>query len=215
MTHGRFELAIFDLDGTLIDSARDLAASVNRALHKSSLPERPGDEVARFIGQGARRLVERAAPAGSPPGVVDGLLAAFLEDYALHLLDTTVLYPGVAELLAGPPELKAVATNKPGALSRRILAGLGVAARFVTVVGGDEAPRKPAPDMIERILQSTGVPATRAAFIGDSAIDVQTARAAGVAALAVGWGLGGPDELGGGDKFFATAGDLARYFAAG
>lgn len=209
------ELCIFDLDGTLIDSRADLARSTNRALAALGLPQQREEEIHGFIGEGARRLVERAAPPGTPPDVVEALLAAFLADYGAHLLDTTVLYPGIREVLAGPPRLMAVATNKPGELSRRILTGLNVGSRFERVIGGDEAERKPSPDGVLRILADTGVRRGHAALVGDSAIDVATARAAGVRAIAVGWGLGRREavEAARPDFFVATTADLGALLA--
>jgi len=187
------KLVIFDLDGTLIDSRRDLCLAVNYALRKLGLPERSLEEVSGFVGEGAARLVERAvAPYHH---LRDAALAAWWEHYEAHLLDHTVLYPGIAEALAAARVPLAVHTNKPGRLARAILAGLGVGDAFVEVLGGDEAPRKPDPEGTRRILARQRVPAGDAALVGDSLIDLETARAVPLAFIAVGWGLAGVDRL--------------------
>jgi phosphoglycolate phosphatase len=146
-----------------------------------------------FVGEGARRLVERALGDGAPASAVDEALARFLRHYGAHLLDATRAYPGVDALLAALRArnvLCSVLTNKPEALSRTILDGLGLSGYFVAVVGGDSLPtRKPDPAGIEHLLEFGGTPRTAILLVGDSAIDVRTARAAGVAFCGVSWGL--------------------------
>lgn len=186
-------LAVFDLDGTLVDSRLDLCLAVNHALRALGLPERSLDEVSSFVGEGAALLVERAVA----PRVElrDAALAAWWEHYQAHLLDHTVLYPGLRELLAALPFPLAVHTNKPGRLARRILEGLGVAGRFVEVLGGDEAPRKPAPEGTRALLARGGVAAAEAVLVGDSLVDLALARAVPLRFVAVGWGLVAPERL--------------------
>jgi phosphoglycolate phosphatase len=189
----RRSLVVFDLDGTLVDSSRDLAGAVNEALAALApgTPPIPEAEVRSFIGDGARILIERSlrrAGLARPPAP---RLPLFLERYRRRLLDTTRLYPGVAE---GLDRLRdrtlAVLTNKPGDLSRTILEGLGVAARFARILGGGDVPgRKPDPAGLRQLLAGLGVSAEDAVFVGDSAIDVRTARAAGVASAGVLWGF--------------------------
>jgi phosphoglycolate phosphatase len=184
---------VFDLDGTLIDSAADLAHAVNHALRGLGLPERPPAEIAGFVGEGARRLVERAvAPRAE---LVEPGLALWWEHYLEHLLDHTVLYPGIAALLRASSLPMAVHTNKPGALARRILAGLGVQGCFREVLGGDEAPRKPDPAGTRAILERLAVAPSQAVYVGDSAIDVQLALAVPMPCLTVTWGLVAEDRL--------------------
>ena len=186
-------LAIFDLDGTLIDSRVDICLAVNHALRAVGLPERTLEEVSSFIGEGAVRLVERAV--APRLDLRDRALAAWREHYQDHLLDHTVLFPGVAELLARAGFALAVHTNKPGDMARKILAGLGVGGRFAEVVGGDEAPRKPDPDGTRAILRRCGVAAADAVLVGDSLVDLATACAVPVRFVAVGWGLVAPEAL--------------------
>lgn len=178
---------VFDLDGTLVDSATDLAHAVNHALRGLGLPERPTAEIATFVGEGAARLVERAvAPRLDllQPG-----LALWWEHYRVHLLDHTVLYPGMAALLRDARLPLAVHTNKPGALARQILDGLGVRERFVEVLGGDEAPRKPDPAGTRALLARLGVGPEEALYVGDSVVDLELARAVPMPLLTVTWGL--------------------------
>jgi phosphoglycolate phosphatase len=186
-------LAVFDLDGTLIDSRLDLCLAVNHALRQVGLPERSMDEIAGFVGEGAARLVERAV---SPHGeLFEPALAAWWTHYQEHLLDHTVLYPGLASLLADAPFALAVHTNKPGILARRILEGLQVLDRFVEVVGGDEAPRKPDPHGTRDLLARRGVSPRDAVLVGDSLVDLETARAVPLPFVPVAWGLVAPERL--------------------
>jgi phosphoglycolate phosphatase len=186
-------VAIFDLDGTLVDSVDDLAASVNHALASLGLPLRSTGEVRGFIGEGARLLLSRAV--GPHPELVDPALAAWRAHYEDHLLDRTRPYPGIAEVLTGTGRTLAVLTNKPGAMARAILDGLGLGPRFARVVGGDEAPRKPDPTGVQRLLADLGGRAEDAVFVGDSRVDAQTAANAGIPFIAVTWGLGARGEL--------------------
>lgn len=185
--------AVFDLDGTLVDSSRDLCVSMNHALRSVGLPERTLSEIAGFVGEGAARLVERAvAPALDR---FEPALKAWWEHYEEHLLDNTTLYPGVERLLADLPWPAAVLTNKPSAMARRLLAGLSVLDRFVEVVGGGDVPRKPDPTGTRAILSRQQVLPTDAVLVGDSLVDLETARAVPLRFVAVGWGLVPPDRL--------------------
>jgi phosphoglycolate phosphatase len=204
-------LAILDLDGTLVDSVDDLAASVNHALAALGLPPRGRDEIRGFVGEGARLLLARAvAPRDE---LLEPALALWREHYDAHCLDRTRLFPGVEAALAGAGRALAVHTNKPGALARKILAGLGVAGRFAVVVGGDEAPRKPDPTGTLEIMARVGAGRSDTLFVGDSRVDAATALAAGVALVAVTWGLGARAELAaaGATVFVDDAGELAEY----
>jgi phosphoglycolate phosphatase len=192
-----FQHVAFDLDGTLIDSRADLAAAVNHVLGDLGLAEVEPTVLQGYVGEGARVLVERALGPAHGDRVEEGL-ARFMTYYGAHLLDRTRLYPGIddvtATLLREAVALS-VLTNKPAAMSRAILAGLGVLPRFVAVVGGDSLPtRKPDPAGVEHLRALTATPPERMLLVGDSGIDVRTARAAGVAFCGVAWGLT-PDGL--------------------
>ena len=184
---------VFDLDGTLVDSSRDLAAAVNAALAAVA----PGTAalplalVRSLVGSGARNLVARSLAAAGLAHPADEVLPVFLECYRGRLLDTTRPYPGVVEALDLLADRSlAVLTNKPGDMSRAILAGLGLLERFVRVYGGGDLPaRKPDPAGLARLLADTRLPASEAAIVGDSAIDVRTGRAAGVFCVGVTYGF--------------------------
>lgn len=206
-------LAIFDLDGTLIDPVDDLAASVNHALALVDLPLRSRDEVRSFIGEGARVLLERAV--GPRRDKLEEALAAWRTHYEAHLLDHTCPYPGIAEALAAAGRALAIQTNKPGAMARRILEGLGLLARFALVVGGGEAPPKPDPGGVHVILERLGARPEDTVFVGDSLVDAATARNAGLAFVGVTWGLVRREELvrAGVVNLVDRAEDLAQWLA--
>jgi len=186
-------LLVFDLDGTLVDSSRDLAAAVNAALVRVAprAPAIPLEVVVSFVGEGARLLVERSLRHAGLDLAPEAVLPVFFETYAERLLDTTRLYPGVAEALDALAGLRlAVLTNKPGPFSRTILEGLGVSGRFARIWGyGDVPARKPDPAGLVRLVEELGVTAADTWMIGDSTIDVRTARAAGIRVAGVTWGL--------------------------
>jgi phosphoglycolate phosphatase len=206
-------LAIFDLDGTLVDSLDDLHASVNHALQAVGLPLRTRQEVHGYVGEGARILLERAL--GPEVHLLEPALAAWRAHYEVHCLDRTRPYPGIEPLLAGAGRVLAVHTNKPGAMARKILAGLGLLPRFAAVTGGDEAPRKPDPTGVREIMARTGASPAETVFVGDSRVDVATARAAGVAFVAVTWGFASRAELAaaGATAFAERADELAPWLA--
>lgn len=199
-------LLVFDLDGTLVDSSRDIAGAANAALGRlvPGTAPIPLDAVLSFVGEGARLLVERCLGYTGLGLSADEVLRVYLECYAERLLDTTHLYPGVAEALdALSGTALAVLTNKPGDFSRSILEALGVAPRFARIWGaGDVKARKPDPEGLLRLMAELGASAAETWMVGDSATDVAAARAAGVKAAGVTWGFhpaalraAGPDLL--------------------
>jgi phosphoglycolate phosphatase len=188
----RYRHVCFDLDGTLVDSRADLAAATNHILGDMGRPPLPDEVLWSFVGDGARRLIERAL-GDAPPALVDDALARFMARYGAHLLDRTVPYPGVVEVLealAARDIVLSVLTNKPEAMSRAILAGLGLAPLFLAVLGGDSLPtRKPDPAGVEWLLAAGGTRRDALLLVGDSGVDVRTARAAAVDFCGVSWGL--------------------------
>jgi phosphoglycolate phosphatase len=186
-------LLVFDLDGTLVDSLRDLASATNQALDRIApgTPPLPVEEVRAFVGDGARQLLRRSLDKAGLRNTVDELLPVYLECYARCLLDTTRLFPGVREALDRLRDRTlAVLTNKPGDLSRAILSGLDVADRFARIYGAGDVPgHKPDPAGLLRLLEELGVPPGRAVMVGDSEVDVRTGRAAGVRTVGVTYGL--------------------------
>jgi len=184
----RLRLVVFDLDGTLVDSSADLATAVNRMLAALApgTPALSHPQVRAFIGNGARVLVGRALQAAGLAHEPDQALPVFLAAYRGCLLDSTRFYPGVLEALdALRPVPLAVLTNKPGELSRALLDGLGAGDRFVRVIGGGDAPRKPDPAGLRELMALCGAAADETVLCGDSAVDVATGRAASVFTVGV------------------------------
>ncbi|HEX9577452.1 MAG TPA: citrate synthase [Myxococcales bacterium] len=203
----RLAAVIYDLDGTLIDSRADLADSVNAMLARMDLPRIEDRLIHGFIGEGAERLIRRSL--GSQEHRYPEAAPIWRAEYQKRLLHKTRLYPGVRELLAAPPELRAVLTNKPGGFARQILAGLGVAAAFREIAGGDEAARKPDPAGVLLVCERLGVRREEALLVGDSAVDLATARAAGISVCAVTWGLGDAAALASADYLCHNAAEVA------
>jgi phosphoglycolate phosphatase len=193
---GNVKALLFDLDGTLIDSERDLVQSVNATLRGMGRAELPEDLVASYVGSGAPVLIGRALGAAAPPEELQNALAFFLHHYEKHKLDFTKEYPGVRETLEqlrGTP--MAVLTNKPVNISVEILEGLGLADFFRAVYGGNSfATKKPDPLGANTILGELGIAAAEAAMVGDSEVDVQTARNAGMISVIVNFGFGMHDR---------------------
>ncbi|HEY2121748.1 MAG TPA: HAD-IA family hydrolase [Candidatus Acidoferrum sp.] len=183
---------IFDLDGTLIDSKLDIVNSVNAMLRKTGRSELPVETISGFVGHGAPQLIASVLGAEASENDKKSALSIFLEHYEHHSLEQTRAYPGVKEglaALAGYP--KVVLTNKPTKASMQILKGLGLMEFFVAVYGGDSFERKkPDPAGALHILKELSVPAEQAAMVGDSEVDIQTARNASMQAIAVTYGFG-------------------------
>jgi len=187
------DLLIFDLDGTLIDSQRDLAEAVNATRGEMGMAPLPLETVASYVGNGAPVLVRRALGETATDEDVSRGLKFFLDYYWHHLLDHTVLYPGVREALDafhGQSVAMAVLTNKPIRFSEAIVDGLGLRPYFFRVYGGNSFElKKPDPYGIHRLMEERGVVAQRTMMIGDSGIDIRTARNAGVKACGVTYGF--------------------------
>lgn len=199
-------LLLFDLDGTLIDSSQDIANAANYALEKAGLPTRTREEIAFFIGDGVIKLVERMLydheRERAPDVTVDQdlcrkVLKLVKEHYSQNLLTFTKPYPGVNETLRWLMEYpKAVLTNKPHGMTAEILKGLGWSDQFSFVLGGDTAHRKkPDPSPVLDALRHFSAQPTDALFVGDSLLDIQAARAAGVPVCAVLYGYGDRDLI--------------------
>ena len=186
-----FDLVMFDLDGTLVDSLPDIAAALNHTLRHAGLPPLSHAQVAVYVGDGAAKLVQRAVPDDTRPAALAELVAMFRADYAQHLCVETRTYPGIEEVLRRLSSSLplAVLTNKPGELARPLLAALGLDRFFAQVIGdGDGFARKPDPDAGRWLLRHHGVEASRALVIGDGIPDLRFAQALGSAAAAATWG---------------------------
>jgi phosphoglycolate phosphatase len=203
------KLVIFDLDGTLIDSRRDLVHSVNAALRHIGRPELPDDVIAGYVGDGAPVLIQRALGGESVgEAVVREGLQFFLSYYREHKLDHTTVYPGIHESLAaiqnssqqissgdgsarcnGSRQM-AVLSNKPVVPSRAIIEALGLGRFFTKVYGGNSfATKKPDPEGALKLLEEHSVAPQEAAIVGDSHVDVETGRNAGLWTVAVNYGF--------------------------
>lgn len=188
----RFQHLIFDLDGTLVDTRADLAAAANCMLERFGLPAQSVEQVGAHIGHGPRVLVERILGPAHAHLAAEGF-AVFMDSYARHVADQSVVYPGIRRVLATAQARGAVLsvlTNKPQAASRALLSGLGLLPFFSVVVGGDTLPKpKPDPIGVWHVRRLSAVPLDRTVLIGDSSIDIQTGRAAGILTCGVGWGF--------------------------
>lgn len=186
-------LLIFDLDGTLIDSKLDLAHSVNAARAYMGMGPITHNLVFSYVGNGAPVLIRKALGPEANDADVERALEYFIRYYSQHCLDNTVLYPGVREALdrlqgSGVP--MAVLTNKPVRISTHIVGLLGLGQHFFRIYGGNSfEQKKPNPVGIETLLAESGLPRETAYMVGDSAVDVQTARNAGVRACGVSYGF--------------------------
>ena len=232
MTYNTF---IFDLDGTLLDTLGDLAASTNYALRTHGMPEHPIDDVRRFVGNGVRKLMQRAVPGGEANPDFEAAFATFREHYMNHSLDTTRPYPGIPETLAA---LKArgcrlaVVSNKMMAATQD-LCNHFFADTIQVAIGENEAAgirKKPAPDTVFEALKRLGVHkgtvhkgtgarlcrfdrrtlCTSAVYVGDSDVDIETARNAGLPCISVLWGFRDRDFLmqHGAKTFISTPSEL-------
>ncbi len=186
-------LLIFDLDGTLIDSRLDLVHAVNATRAQAGRSPLPHEQIASFVGNGAPVLIKRAMGPDAAEDEIAAALEYFLDYYRHHALDYTVLYPGVRESLerlrAADAKL-AVLTNKPVRTSRRIMEGLGIARLFLQIYGGNSFEhKKPHRIGIDTLCRESGTPPGVTWMVGDSYVDVQTARNAGVSSCGVTYGF--------------------------
>ncbi len=217
-----FEAVVFDLDGTLIDSAPDLCGLVNEMLAEVGRPGLDLDEIRPMIGDGSRALLERGlrASGGVPPSVdLDDLFAEFLRRYAQLPIRPDQVYAGavaVLEELAAAGVRLGLCTNKPQVPTDRLLAGLGLDRLLTVAIGGDALPvRKPDGGHLLAVLARLGVDPAKAALVGDSRTDLLTARAAGVPCVLVSFGYTPiPARELGADRVIERMSDLGAALAA-
>lgn len=188
----QYETYIFDLDGTLLSTLNDLAASTNYALRTHHMPERTLDEVRQFVGNGVKKLMERAIPGGTDNPDFDNTYATFRQHYMQHNLDTTKPYPGIMEMLQqlhNEGKNVAVVSNKFYAATRDLCQHFF--ARLVPVAIGEreDIRKKPAPDTVLEALRQMGVSSKGAVYIGDSDVDVMTAQNSSIPCISVLWGF--------------------------
>lgn len=185
---------IFDLDGTLLNTLDDLAASVNYALRQYGMPEHPVDAVRRFVGNGVRLLMQRAVPEGADNPMFEEIFATFRQYYMAHSLDTTKPYENMPQVLA------TLRSNgcRIAVVSNKMMAATQELCRYFfpdtveVAIGEDEASgirKKPAPDTVDAALQALGVGKDGAVYVGDSDVDILTACHAGIPCISVLWGF--------------------------
>ena len=188
----KYKTYIFDLDGTLLSTLGDLAVSTNYALRTHNMPERTLDEVRRFVGNGVKKLMERAIPGGNTNPLFEETYATFRQHYMQHNLDTTQPYPGIMELLR---ELRsegkniAVVSNKFYAATRELCRHFFGDLVPVAIGEREDIRKKPAPDTVVEALRELGVGNEGAVYVGDSDVDVETAKNSGMPCVSVLWGF--------------------------
>lgn len=183
---------IFDLDGTLLDTLQDLAASCNYALRWADMPERSMEEVRKFVGNGVKKLMERAVPGGMDNPRFDETYQTFRKHYMVHNLDTTKAYPGIMELLAAlhkEHRNMAVVSNKFYAATQDLCRHFFGDYIQVAIGERENIRKKPAPDTVTEALRQLGVSAENAIYVGDSDVDIETARNCGMPCASVLWGF--------------------------
>jgi phosphoglycolate phosphatase len=189
-----YDTYIFDLDGTLLNTLNDLTASTNYALQSYGMPTHSAEEVRSFVGNGLRKLMERAVPGGAENPKFDEVLSAFRSHYLAHGFDTTAPYPGVMALLKtlqAAGKKVAVVSNKIDAATKKLCAHY-FGDLVPVAIGEQEAKgirRKPAPDTVRKALEELGAQADGAVYIGDSEVDIMTARNCGIPCISVPWGF--------------------------
>lgn len=194
----KYKAVIFDMDGTILNTLEDLKNATNYSLRQFGMPERSLEEVRMFVGNGIRKLVERAVPSGTSEEKIAQVFDVFLEYYEIHSADNTSPYPGILELVE---KLKksgiktAVSTNKADVpaqeLGKEYFNGI-----FDLIVGQQDGLKvKPAPDSVNKILSILDIQKKDAIYIGDSDVDVQTAKNSGLDFIGVSWGFRGREFL--------------------
>ena len=188
----KYKTYIFDLDGTLLSTLADLAASTNYALRTHHMPERSLDEVRRFVGNGVKKLMERAIPDGLNNPLFEETFATFRQHYMQHNLDTTQPYPGIMQLLE---QLKAEGKNIAVVSNKFYAATHELCRHFfgdlvpVAIGEREDIRKKPAPDTVIEALRELGVDKEGAVYIGDSDVDIMTAKNSGMPCVSVLWGF--------------------------
>ncbi len=189
-------MMVFDLDGTLVASGADLAAAVNFTLGKIGLPLKRKEEILGFVGDGVRKLMERAA-AVNQEEILEKALEIFSEYYEEHLLDNTRLYPQVLDVLNNfSGKTKVIVTNKRHKYTMSIVRGLNIVQHFDDIIGADTFPyQKPDARLIENLLARYGIDKRKAVMIGDGINDILLAKNSGIFSVACLSGLGKKEDL--------------------
>ncbi|MCD8156772.1 MAG: HAD-IA family hydrolase [Clostridiales bacterium] len=212
----RYKLIIFDMDGTILDTLEDLTDSMNYALKKSGFPERSISEVRGFVGNGIRKLIERAVPANTPADMAERVLEDFTEHYRQNCSNKTRPYDGIPEILSALRDrgvLTAVVSNKADFAVQQLCIQYFDGLFDMALGERADIRKKPAPDAVYAVLEHTGTEKKDALYIGDSEVDIQTAENAGLDCICVGWGFRGEDFLrrNGAAVVLKTADEILRY----
>lgn len=214
----KYKAILFDMDGTVLDTLRDLNAAINRCLAQFSFPTQTLDDTRRRVGNGARRLVELSVPAGTDDNKMEEMLAWYLPYYNRHANDTTAPYPGILDLMQSlhAQGLRlAIISNKPDRTVKE-LAEIHFPGLLETAVGENEAAgirRKPCPDTLLAAAEELGVPVRECLYVGDSEVDVLTAARAGMDCASVLWGFRSREEIeaAGGTLFISNPHELLDH----
>lgn len=188
----KYDLYIFDMDGTILNTLEDLTDSVNYALKRAGFPVHPIENVRRFVGNGIKKLIERAVPNGATPEQIEAVYKDFREFYTIHCADKTKPYDGILELLQTLHEngcKTAVVSNKADFAVQELCKQYFDKLFDYAIGEKKELNKKPAPDAVNLILQELQVDKSRAVYIGDSEVDLATARNAKLSCIAVNWGF--------------------------
>lgn len=212
----KIDLFLFDLDGTLVDSKRDIAESVNYTMRTIGLAPLPHETIYEFVGNGVTPLIRKSVETAG--GIeFDAALKIFMDHYDQHLLDTTDLFPGALEVLSHFSNTpKIVITNKSQGFAEKIITGLKLDHHFKGIFGGDtKFPKKPSPEIVHYLLEEFQVDADKTVIVGDSRVDLETGKNAGIFTCAATYGFRPRQELedAGADVFIETAIDLLKFFS--
>ncbi|MCK9171258.1 MAG: HAD-IIIA family hydrolase [Treponema sp.] len=194
----KYSAAIFDMDGTILNTLDDLADAANYALSANGMPVRTTDEVRLFVGNGVRKLIERAVPSGTDVSGIAKVYADFSSYYAAHCADRTMPYEGMHELLAviRSAGIKTAVVSNKDDYAVQTLARVYFPALFDAVAGVHEGiKRKPAPDTVFEVMKRLNVTKEQCIYIGDSEVDIETSQNAGIPCISVSWGFKGRDFL--------------------
>lgn len=194
----QYDTYIFDLDGTLLYTIEDLANSVNHAMRRFNLPEHSTDDVRLMVGNGIKKLIERATPDGTANPQYDSIYEAFLEHYLKHNLDTTRPYDGIIETLGSLKKQEkkmAVVSNKYYKATEELCRHFFKDYIDVAIGESEHIKKKPAPDSVIEAMKRLGADKSTCVYVGDSEVDIATARNSGIPCISVLWGFRGKDFL--------------------
>lgn len=194
----KYELIVFDMDGTILDTLVDLKNCMNYVLKKHNMPTRTLEEIRSFVGNGIRTLIERATPPGTSPETLDAIHKDYMAYYKIHCADDTKPYDGILELLSALKNQgykTAVVSNKANAAVQDLCVQYFDGLFDLAIGERPEIAKKPAPDMVELALSQMNISKEKAVYIGDSDVDVATAHNSGLNIIAVEWGFRDRDVL--------------------